>query len=156
MDLSYRTLTASGDDAVLYTEMEMMIPDADDVGAAVDFLKFQESVKAYHDPSVRLFTGVRYVEPETTWLSPFYGRTTAVFSMIVLGNSTATGKLCALAATAAAAAAAATPDLICERSVAVCVLCRSRGRNRHVREGPAAHHVSSVLGATAPGQEQLL
>jgi FAD/FMN-containing dehydrogenase len=91
VDDSYRTLTAAGDDAVLYTEMEMMVPAGSALDAVRDFRAYQDSVKHEHDPAVSLFTGVRYVVADGIWLSPFYGRDTAVISMIVFGNATVTG-----------------------------------------------------------------
>eukprot|EP00697_Spironema_sp_BW2_P009120 gnl/Spiro4/23909_TR11833_c0_g1_i1.p1 gnl/Spiro4/23909_TR11833_c0_g1~~gnl/Spiro4/23909_TR11833_c0_g1_i1.p1 ORF type:complete len:460 (-),score=106.50 gnl/Spiro4/23909_TR11833_c0_g1_i1:134-1513(-) len=91
VDVSYRALTGSGDDATLYTEMEMMVDAAHDVDVVKDFISFQESVKSRHSPQWGLFTGVRYVEPDDIWLSPFYQRATAVISMIVFGNATTSG-----------------------------------------------------------------
>lgn len=90
VDASYRTLTAPADDATLYTEMEMMVGAENDVSVIRDFISFQESVKSMHDPRWSLFTGVRYVEPDSIWLSPFYNRSTAVVSMIVLGTANRT------------------------------------------------------------------
>jgi FAD/FMN-containing dehydrogenase len=91
VDVSYRTLTGAGDDATLYTEMEMMVPVESALAVVSDFRAYQESVQHLHDPAVQLFTGVRYVEADDIWLSPFYGRDTAVVSMIVFGNATVSG-----------------------------------------------------------------
>ncbi len=91
VDVSYRTMTRDGDDATLYTEMEMMVPAEKDIDIITDFIAFQESVQAQHNAQWGLFTGVRYVNADDIWLSPFYQRATAVVSMIVLGTATETG-----------------------------------------------------------------
>lgn len=91
VDVSYRALARDGDDATLYTEMEMMVPADDDLAIVADFIQYQNQVRAQHDAQWGLFTGVRYVEADDIWLSPFYQRATAVVSMIVLGNATVTG-----------------------------------------------------------------
>jgi hypothetical protein len=67
--------------------MEMMIPADDTQQAINDVIAFQASVQKQHNASVQLFTGVRYVLADDIPLSPFYGRDTAVFSMIVFGTS---------------------------------------------------------------------
>jgi hypothetical protein len=88
VDVSYKTLTHNGDDASLYTEMEMMVPADADVDIINDFLVVQQQLQPRHDPAVSLFTGVRYVLADDITLSPFAGRDTAVVSMIVMGNAT--------------------------------------------------------------------
>lgn len=91
VDNSYATLTAAADDGTLYTEMEMMVPAASDTAIIRDFRAFQERVRPAHHSQWGLFTGVRYVQADDIWLSPFYGRDTAVVSMIVLGTANVTG-----------------------------------------------------------------
>jgi len=91
VDVSYKTLTHNGDDASLYTEMEMMVPADSDVAIINDFLAVQQQLQPMHDPAVSLFTGVRYVQADDITLSPFAGRDTAVVSMIVAGNATSGG-----------------------------------------------------------------
>jgi len=88
VDVSYRTMTHDGDDASLYTEMELMVDEASDVALATDVLAFQAAVQVRHDPAVQLFTGYRYVAADDITLSPFNGRDTVVLSMIVIGNAT--------------------------------------------------------------------
>jgi hypothetical protein len=88
IDLSYKTMTHNGDDAMLYTEMEMMVPAQDHILVMDDVLTFQQSVSPIRNPAVSLFTGVRYVKADDITLSPFHGRDTAVVSMIIFGNAT--------------------------------------------------------------------
>lgn len=107
VDASYRTLTAPADDGTLYTEMEMMVPSQFDTTIIFDFIAFQESVRAKHSAQWTLFTGVRYVEADDIWLSPFYNRSTAVVSMIVLGTPTTTG----------------SPAEVCAVCSVLCVVC---------------------------------
>jgi len=93
VDVSYKTLTGSADDAQKYTEMEMMVEAASHLAVVRDFLAFQQRVQPQHNAAVELFTGVRYVLADDIPLSPFYRRDTAVISMIVLGNATYGGDL---------------------------------------------------------------
>jgi len=97
VDASYKTLTSNADDYTRYTEMEMMVPAADAIALAKDVLAYQAEVAPRHNGSVALFTGMRYVAADDITLSPFYGRATAVLSMIVLGNATYGGDLAEVA-----------------------------------------------------------
>jgi L-gulono-1,4-lactone dehydrogenase len=89
-DWSYKTLTDSKyhyDQRSLYTEMEMMIPIEHTEAAIRDYIAFMESVSAQHDPSVYVSVMVRYVAADDIFLSPMYGRETAVISIIVKENN---------------------------------------------------------------------
>ena len=91
-DVSYKALTgATGDDFTRYTEMEMMVGEADFGALAADFAAFQDSVAPQCASAAcrrSLHTGGRFVSADDIWLSPFYGRDTAVFSMVVYGSVT--------------------------------------------------------------------
>ncbi|OQR90940.1 FAD-linked oxidoreductase [Achlya hypogyna] len=90
VDVSYKTLGRVGENNTkLFTEMEMMIPAARDLDGLERMLELHASLAPSHDPSVSLFLGVRYVEADTIWLSPFYGRHTAVFSTIIYSGPAA-------------------------------------------------------------------
>jgi len=94
VDVSYKTMTGSRDHYFtrsLYTEMEMFVPSEELPHAISDFRSFQASVVKKHSPGVKLFTGVRYVEADDSWMSPQYKRSNAVISMIVTGDLTKTG-----------------------------------------------------------------
>ena len=93
-DVSYKTLTDSlrhYDERQLYTEMEMFIAVEDSVQAVRDYMKYMESVKHLHDPSVTLNVMLRYVAADDIMLSPMHGRDTAVISVIVVGNEAGSG-----------------------------------------------------------------
>jgi FAD/FMN-containing dehydrogenase len=95
--VSYKTLVDSLDayeERTLYTEMEMFVPAELALDAVLDFLAYQDAVRpllpADVDPSVSLFSQVRYLAADDIPLSPARGRATAVLSMIALGNKNMT------------------------------------------------------------------
>ena len=73
-DVSHKTMTRDGDDDVLYTEMEMMVPVANTSAIVNDFRGVMEGLKPQWNVSVPLFFGVRYVKGDDIPLSPFVGR----------------------------------------------------------------------------------
>ncbi|KDO17747.1 hypothetical protein SPRG_16846 [Saprolegnia parasitica CBS 223.65] len=88
VDVSYKTLGRVGDNNTkLFTEMEMMIPAERDLDGLARMLELHANLAPAHDPSIPIFLGVRYVQADAIWLSPFYGRHTAVFSTIVYANA---------------------------------------------------------------------
>eukprot|EP00054_Salpingoeca_dolichothecata_P013767 m.77002 g.77002 ORF g.77002 m.77002 type:complete len:434 (+) comp20646_c0_seq1:93-1394(+) len=91
VDVSYKALCHQTDDLTLYTEMEYFVNVSHAANLVADFRTFQASVEDRHDPSVSLFTGIRYVKADDIWLSPMYKQDIAVLSMIVLGTPTETG-----------------------------------------------------------------
>lgn len=93
-DVSYKTLTDSLPhylERSLYTEMEMFIPVEYTEAAVKDFIAFMDTVKDKHDPNITLSGMVRYVASDDIFMSPMYGRDTAVISFIVLGDKSVTG-----------------------------------------------------------------
>eukprot|EP01063_Lacrimia_lanifica_P001991 TRINITY_DN11033_c0_g1_i1.p1 TRINITY_DN11033_c0_g1~~TRINITY_DN11033_c0_g1_i1.p1 ORF type:complete len:461 (+),score=171.64 TRINITY_DN11033_c0_g1_i1:74-1456(+) len=94
LDWSYKALTRQEDHKELYTEMEYFLPvDKEDV-VIKEFLAYQASIEDTYGKLCRestlgtcsLFTGVRYVAADDIWLSPMYGRDTAVVSFIGFGK----------------------------------------------------------------------
>eukprot|EP00927_Polykrikos_kofoidii_P064903 TRINITY_DN60710_c0_g1_i1.p1 TRINITY_DN60710_c0_g1~~TRINITY_DN60710_c0_g1_i1.p1 ORF type:complete len:472 (-),score=74.54 TRINITY_DN60710_c0_g1_i1:123-1403(-) len=88
VDVSYKAMCGSAahyEARHLYTEMEMFIPAESAIDAINDFRAFQKEVLPLHDPSISLFTGVRYVAADDSLLSTASGRETAVISWIVMG-----------------------------------------------------------------------
>ncbi|KAF0714842.1 Aste57867_3653 [Aphanomyces stellatus] len=84
VDASYKVLGREGKNNTGYfTEMEMMVPVDDDAAALTDMLSLHATLAPRHDSKVPLFLGFRYVDSDTIWLSPFYGRRTVVVSTIV-------------------------------------------------------------------------
>jgi L-gulonolactone oxidase len=68
--------------------MEMFVP-VEKVGDVItEFRAYQDRVRPQHDASVKIFTGVRYVSKDDIWLSPNFGRDSAVVSFIAMGDST--------------------------------------------------------------------
>jgi L-gulonolactone oxidase len=101
VDASYKALVdsrAAYGRRELYTEMEMFVAAADAGPVLDEFRAYMEQpeVRAARDPAVRLFTGVRYVQGDDIWLSPCYGRATAVISFIVFGSRTDGGNQTAM------------------------------------------------------------
>ena len=95
-DVSFKTLTDSYvhyEQRSLYTEMEMFIRIEDSVQALRDYIAFMDSpaVKNRHDPAVTVSIMLRYVAGDDILISPMAGRDTAVISVIVLGDESATG-----------------------------------------------------------------
>jgi hypothetical protein len=77
----------------LYTEIEVFIPIEHTLDAFREFRAFQKAIKKQRDPSCDedLGFGVRYVKAEESWLSPCFGRQTAVFSFLIGGDADQTG-----------------------------------------------------------------
>lgn len=89
-DWSYKTLTDSlpkYENRSLYTEMEMMIPIEYTEAAIRDYISFMATIKDQHDPSKYVSVMVRYVAADDIYLSPMYGRETAVISIIVMEDN---------------------------------------------------------------------
>lgn len=92
-DVSYKTLTDSEErynSRDIYTEMEMFIPIELSQAAVLDFVAYMDSIKEQHDESIVLSAMLRYVAADDIYLSPAYGRATAVISFIALGNKETT------------------------------------------------------------------
>ena len=92
VDVSYKALCGSRQHYAsrnLYTEMEMFVPVEISSAAVKAFRSGAESrLRRFHNASVPLFTGVRYVRGDDITLSPQAGnRTNAVISMILMGTS---------------------------------------------------------------------
>lgn len=51
-----------------------------------EFLDFQDSVRAVHDPSVELLIGLRWVKGEEFWMAPTYQRNSCVISFMAFGT----------------------------------------------------------------------
>ncbi|KAF0696157.1 Aste57867_13073 [Aphanomyces stellatus] len=80
VDVSYKTLgVVDSGNTYRFTEMELMIPAEDDLAALADAVQ----VHALQSLSRPLFLGMRYVDADSIWLSPFFGRRTAVVSSIL-------------------------------------------------------------------------
>jgi hypothetical protein len=58
----------------------------DTVTVLNEFLDFQESVRAVHDSSVELLTGLRWVKGEEFWMAPTYRRNSCVVSFMAFGT----------------------------------------------------------------------
>jgi L-gulono-1,4-lactone dehydrogenase len=96
IDQSYKTLTDSKhhfDTRDLYTEMEMFIRSEDVISAIQDYIAWMETpyVKERHNASNYISVMVRCVAGDDIYLSPMYGRDTAVISVIVSGDQSHTG-----------------------------------------------------------------
>lgn len=81
----------TGDNYNRYTEMEMFVAEDDFPSLAADFAAYQDSVAsqcATADCRATLHTGGRFVSQDDIWISGFYQRDTAVFSMVVHGTLT--------------------------------------------------------------------
>ncbi|RHY68454.1 hypothetical protein DYB38_007422 [Aphanomyces astaci] len=89
IDVSYKTLGVDGRNNMiggLFTETELMIGADNDLQALTELLAVHKTLS--HSTLVTLFLGMRYVEPDNGWLSPFYNRRTVVVSSIVYHSTT--------------------------------------------------------------------
>ncbi|RHY00049.1 hypothetical protein DYB25_011581 [Aphanomyces astaci] len=89
IDVSYKTLGVDGRNNMiggLFTETEHMIGADNDLQALTELLAVHKTLS--HSTLVTLFLGMRYVEPDNGWLSPFYNRRTVVVSSIVYHSTT--------------------------------------------------------------------
>jgi L-gulonolactone oxidase len=95
VDVSHKTLTDSWtgyQSRTLYTEMEMFIPVELVPDAVKDFQSWTETVRDQYDNVTTISFMVRYVAQDDIFLSPMYGRDTAVLSFIASGTKTNANK----------------------------------------------------------------